>query len=447
MEKNKYTLFKGFNKLRLLYNRPAMQSKLRGLQDYHRGTKKSDYTNIKENLLNEILAYSQKKCPYYKELYKTLGITSPSIGDLNRIPFLDKQIVRLNYKDLQSKESKRLTNYIMNTGGTTGEPLTFPVSSHYEYEHHEFAFKLFNYQEGDEIVSFAGITIDEENIKKNIFWKKEGRKNLPYGRIRLSSLYLTNETVLIYIKELNSIKASFLRGYPSAINHLAIFMLDNNIQLDFELKGVYLTAETIFPNQISNIKNAFNCSVSLEYGHSEVSVFAYTVDDTYEYYCSPFYGYTELIGTDGNHVKIGEVGEIVVTGFYNKAMPFIRYKTGDLALFNGNKDGLTRLSRIDGRTQDYLLNIKKEKVFLVGLVYGGHHSFLNNIKKWQIIQNEPGFIDIKIIKGTSFSSEDEVSITELFMKKERIESKIEFVNEISLTSRGKNKLVIQNTPI
>mgnify|MGYP005989758029 CR=1 FL=1 len=444
MKNNKYTLFKAFNKLRMFYNRPSMQRNLRRLQNHHLGTKKSNFTSIKENLLDEILSYSQKNCPYYKELYKTLGIKNPCIEDLGRIPFLDKQTIRLNYNDLLSKESKRLTNYIMNTGGTTGNPLTFPVSSHYEYEHHEFVFKLFNYQKGDQIVSFAGITIDEKKIKKNIFWKKESKKNLPYGRIRLSSLYLNNDTALNYIKALNAIKASFLRGYPSAINFLAIYMLDNNIQLNFQLKGVCLTAETIFPNQISNIKNAFNCPVSLEYGHSEVSVFAYTIDDTYEYYCSPFYGYTELIGVDGNHVEIGEVGEIIVTGFYNKAMPFIRYRTGDLAIFNGNKDGLTRLSRIDGRTQDYLLNIKKEKVFIVGLIYGGHHDFLNNIKKWQIIQNKPGVIEIKIIKGKYFSLKDEVSITELFMKKDGISSNIEFVNEIILTSRGKNKLVIQN---
>jgi len=333
----------------------------------------------------------------------------------------------------------------MNTGGTTGTPLTFPVSSHKEYEHHEFAFELFGYQKGDEIVSFDGIDVSEDKIKRNIFWKQMSRTNLPYGKISFSVLYLNDETVLVYINELNKIKPDFIRGFPSAINYLAVFILENKIQLAFDLKGVYLTAETIFPNQISNIKKSFKCPVSLEYGHSEISVFAYTIDDSYEYYCSPFYGYTEIIGAEGMHVNVGEVGEIVVTGFYNKAMPFIRYKTGDLALFNGNKDGLTRLARIDGRTQDYILNENRDKIFLVGLIYGGHHKFLDSIKKWQIIQNKPGLIDIKIIKGDSFCSNDEKAITELFIKNDGIRSNIEFVNEIDFTSRGKNKFLLQNT--
>jgi phenylacetate-CoA ligase len=421
-----------------------MQSNLIELQNYHLGIEDFNFTKVKESLLNQILEYSREYCPYYRELYKECNIEVLNSNSFKSIPFLDKKTIKENYNSLQSKELKRVTNYIMNTGGTTGTPLTFPVSSHFEYEHHEFAFKLFNYKKGDEIVSFSGSALTEEKIKKNIYWWKASKTTLPYGKIRLSSLYLNNQTAVMYIDELNRIKPSFIRGYPSAMNYLAIYMLDKGIQFDFELKGAFLTAENIFQNQISNIKSAFKCPVSLEYGHSEVSVFAYTIDDSYEYYCSPFYGYTEVVTPNGETVNIGDVGEVVVTGFYNKSMPFIRYKTGDLAIYNGDKDGVTRLKRIDGRTQDYLLNKNGDKVYVVGLIYGGHHSFLNNVKKWQIIQNEPGFIEIDIIKGKEFSSKDERDIIELFMDKENIKAEIKFVNEINLTSRGKNKLIVQN---
>jgi len=447
MKNTKYTIFKAFNKLRLLYNRPSMLRGLKELQNYHLGTKKSDYTNIKENLLNEILTYSQNNCPYYKELYKTVGITSPSIGDLNRIPFLDKQIIRLNYKDLQSKESKRLTNYIMKSGGTTGSPLIFPGSSHYQYEHNKFAFELFGYQKGDDIVSIDGTGISKDKIEQDIFWKKRSTANLPYGKISFSSIYLNNTTAKFYIQHLNKLKPSFIRGYPSAINFLSLYIIENNLKLDFKLKAVYLTAETIFTSHIEAIKKAFNTPLSLEYGHSEVSVFAYTIDESYEYYCSPYYGYTEVIGTDGNHVEIGEIGEVVVTGFYNKSMPFIRYKTGDLALFNGNKDGLTRLLRIDGRTQDFLIDKNGEKTFLVGSISSMTNSFIDHIKKWQIVQNKPGLVEIKIIKSDSFTSADESSIIRFFTKKKGVTPTIIYVDNIEVTSRGKNKLVVQNIAI
>lgn len=447
MKNNKYTLFKAYNKLKLLCSIPAMQRKLRDLQNYHLGTEKSDYTEIKKNLLNEILTYSQNKCPYYTEVYKSLEITNPSIENFKKIPFLDKEIIRANYKNIQSVDAKRLTNYIMKSGGTTGAPLEFPVSSHHEYGHHQFAFELFGYEKGDEIVRFDGTTISEEQLKQNIFWKQNSRNTLPYGKISFSSMYLDNASAKFYLEHLNTLKPAFIRGYPSAINFLALYMIDQNLKFDFKLKAVFLTAESIFPNQIEAMKKAFNTSVSLEYGHSEVSVFAYTIDDSYEYYCSPYYGYTEVIGTDGNHVEVGEIGEVVVTGFYNKSMPFIRYKTGDLASFNGNKDGLTRLSRIEGRTQDYLIDSNGNKTFVVGAVSSMSNSFVVNIKKWQIIQNKPGVVEIKIIKSDNFSEADEASIIQFFTEKKAITPTIEYVNKIEVTSRGKNKLVVQNITI
>jgi phenylacetate-CoA ligase len=444
MNLGKYNIFNAYNYLNILCNRPKMQHHLAGLHHYHKSIESIDYTKTKELLLNEILAYSNKYCPYYEKLYEKNNIDKPNIDSLTKIPFLDKENIKANYTSLQSRNIKKVTNYIMNTGGTTGSPLTFPVSSHYEYEHHEFAFKLFGYKKGDIIVSFDGTNISEDNIRNNIYWGKTSRSNLPYGKTSFSTVYLSNETASAYIKKLNSIKPNFIRGYPTAINYLAIYMLENNLRFDFPLKGVFLTAETIFSNQISNIKKAFKCPISLEYGHSEVSVFAYTVDDTYEYYCSPFYGYTEIIGPDGKHVNFGETGEIVVTGFYNKAMPFIRYRTSDMAVYNGNKDGIVRLKRIDGRTQDFILDINGDKIFLVGLIYGGHHDFLNHIKKWQIIQYEYGKISIKIVRGNNFSDKDRISIEALFFGMNEIKSTIEFVDEIGFTSRGKNKFVIQN---
>ena len=48
----------------------------------------------------------------------------------------------------------------------------------------------------------------------------------------------------------------------------------------------------------------------------------------------PFIGFLELIDKNGNIIKnYNKKGEIVVTGFLNKALPLIRYKTGDYGLF------------------------------------------------------------------------------------------------------------------
>lgn len=437
-------IFKILNYIKILYNRPAMQKKLRYLYEYHLKQRNLNLKESNETSLLKILEYSQLYCPYYKDLYCENDIDINDIKNFNKIPFLDKEKIKKNYSSIQSIEKKRVTNYIMNTGGTTGTPLTFPVSSHYEYEHQEFAFKLLGYTKGDLIICVDGERNNDKLLKENIYWRKVRHNNLPYGSIAFSALYITKDTVQYYIDQLNILKPSFIRGYPTAINYLSVYIIENNIQLSFSLKAIQLTAEVIFPEQISNIKKAFKCNVGLQYSHSEISIFAYTFDESYEYYCSPFYGFTEVIGSEGKHVSINEVGEIVVTGFYNKAMPFIRYNTGDLALYKGTTNGIVKLGHVYGRNQDFLFDKSGEKIYLIGIIYGGHHPFFNNIKKWQIIQNEFGLINIKIVKGETFSNNDITSIKNLFLNIYGISSNIDFVDEIEFTSRGKNKFVIQN---
>ena len=439
--------YKVYNYIILLYNKPKIKSDLKQLSKYHTKNFQIDFSDIIDNSIESILTYAMDNCPYYTELFKVNNINPKLKDDFSRIPFLDKAIIANNYKSIQSGEIIKTTNYIMNTGGTTGEPLTFPVSSHFDHEHQEFIFNIMGYNSGDRIISFDGTKISEKNVTKGIFWKKDGYSSLPYGNLCFSTLHLFNNTSPVYIEKLNRVKPKYIRGYPTALNSLAVYMLDNNIRFNFQLKAVLLTAESIIENQIYNIRKAFECKVHLEYGHSEVSVFAYTVDDTYQYFCSPYYGFTEVIGSNDLHVNVGEIGEIVVTGFYNRSLPFIRYRTGDIAVYNGNESGIVRLNKIYGRNQDFLYDSAGERIFLVGLIHGGHHGFFDNIKKWQIIQNKTGCIEILIIKGKYFSLQDELDIKDLFFNNYKIRSIIKYVDKIDYTMRGKNRLVVQNVDI
>jgi phenylacetate-CoA ligase len=65
----------------------------------------------------------------------------------------------------------------------------------------------------------------------------------------------------------------------------------------------------------------------------------------------------EVLGADGNPVGIGETGEVVVTGLHSFAMPFIRYKIGDLAVRGPERCPCgapwSTLEAIGGRTIDF----------------------------------------------------------------------------------------------
>ena len=290
-----------------------------------------------ESKLLNILQYAGKHTEYYKTLFEHIRYDPSSLKYFKKIPLLDKEIIRDNYKGLVSDELLKMNFYKMNTGGSTGEPLEFLVSSiagSIDKIHQEFMFKkIMHYQKGDRIVAFDGSSVPERDLDNHIYWIETSENDIPYGRLSYSALYLKPETINYYLSHILETKSNIFRGYPSFLNSLAEYIIQEKISIPFSIKGIQLTAENAYEWQIDNIKKAFNMKVFLQYGHSEVCVYGYTFNEEYEYYCSPFYGYTEILDPNGEHVDQGEVGEVVVTGFYNFAMPFIRYRTGRFQRF------------------------------------------------------------------------------------------------------------------
>ncbi|KUP22641.1 phenylacetate--CoA ligase family protein [Paenibacillus sp. DMB5] len=416
---------------------------LRALNKHHNGIKK-DFNGIKRRRLKKIVKYAYVNSEYYRDLFNERNIDINKFEDFLRIPFLDKEIIKREKSNLMALSNNKDYVGFVTTGGSTGEPLGFHTLGSYDAEHQAFLFKMFGYKSGDRILAMDGSIIPDNLLDKNVFWIQKSRRDLPYGSVALSSQYLTNDNIDSYIHFIKEFKPDIIRGYPSFINTIACHINKQHLNLALNIKAVELTSESFYDDQIINIQKAFNTKIINQYGHAEASIFGYSIDETLTTFCSPFYGFTEIIGEDGRAVNKGEIGEVVVTGFNNYAMPFIRYRTGDMALYDGEDYGITKFKKILGRTQDYIYTREMEKVLLTAIVFGRHYKAFDHIKKWQIIQDEPGNIIFKIIKDDNFSTEDQLELQDNFYKIAQIETSFEFVNNLPLTPRGKSKLLIQN---
>lgn len=394
-------------------------------------------------LLFNILLYAKENVPYYRELMKDIQLDKGSVfSNLRELPLLTKEIIRSKGAAIYSEDFESVFGYWMNTGGSTGEPMKFPVSVNFERVHQKCLYNFMGGNSKDVIVAVDGSRVPDELLKADTFWKMSS-ENFPYGSVHYSTLYMTDTNLSRYIEHLNEIKPSLMRGYPSGLEKIANYILSNNVRLQFVLKGIYLTSEYFDNSNAELLRKAFNCPIYGQYGHSEVSVFAFTLADSLEYICSPLYGFAEILDENGNHVKKGESGEIVVTGYSNKVMPFIRYRTGDTAIYGGTVNGVVKLKSLQGRTVDFIYNSDNKKVYLIGLVFGGHLKSFERIKRWQIEQDFPGSVRIKIVMDTGFSDIHEKEIVSLF-ESIRVKPELLFVDDIPLTQRGKRKFLIQN---
>src|SRR5690606_8217901 len=81
----------------------------------------------------------------------------------------------------------------------------------------------------------------------------------------------------------------------------------------------------------------------------------------------------ELIGRDDRPVPAGELGEVVVTHLATRDFPFIRYRTGDMAVMDDQPcscgRGLPLLKEIQGRSTDFVVAADGTVMHGLALVY------------------------------------------------------------------------------
>lgn len=399
-----------------------------------------------EKCLIEFLNNAFREVPYYQKLFEEKTDKSITIESFKDIPILSKEDIRNNLESLINTSMGLASLEVRNTGGSTGCPLEFycdDIAGAKDNAHHWYLYSKMGYEKVDVIVSCGGHEISYSKRKNNVFWKKNHKSSV-WGQLSFSVLYLTEENIAVYVKKLLQVRPSILRGYPSFFDRLATYIVDNKIKVDFFIKGVNLTAEMCSTSQRENIEKAFCTKVYFEYGHTEISAYCFTQDDSYIYQSSPCYGYLEVLNQNDEPVKCGEVGRIISTGFNNVGMPFIRYDTGDLCQLIDRNGGVIRFSKIMGRNQDYIVTESGDKLYLTALIFGQHLHAFKNIIQWQMVQNSVGVVVLKIVKGYDYSHEDENEIRDNFHNVAMLIVDFIYVESIPLTQRGKHLFLIQN---
>ena len=394
--------------------------------------------------LAHILQYARDHVPYYRKHIPAGDITPENAESiLHQIPPLTKTIIRNEKEQIYSDELNNVCRYWSNTGGSTGEPLHFPVSRNTGFENELALYLLQGWKLHDRIISFDGAKIPDDEIARGLYYTKRiGALELPYGNIRFSTLFLEEQYLPDVFQQLDSLRPDFLRGYSSAFIILSHYILKNNLQLTKKLKGLYFTSELCPETELPFIREAFQCHVFGQYGNTEATQYGLAQDGK-TYLCSPTFGYVEILDPDGTPVKEGECGEVVSTGFHNYAMPFIRYRTGDLAEYGGVKNGFVILRSLQGRTLDFIVNADNKRIYLVGFIFGRHMKAFNHLASWQLEQSKPGLIQMKIVRGEGYGDEDAKELADHFASVQ-VKVDISYVDHIERTMRGKQKFLIQH---
>lgn len=382
--------------------------------------------------------------PYYKDTLKYHGIhigDIRSIEDIERLPFLEKDVVRREPDRLVSNKYDRNSLLCIHTTGTTGTPLNIyctPQVRQLNYAYYDRFLLMSDIKYEGKRATFGGRIIVHEAQQKPPFWRYSSfQKNLLF-----SSYHLTDENMPAYIEKLIDFNPDVIDAYPSSLFAVASYAEAHHIDLRQVTSGITTSAETLFPAQRQTIEAVFGVPVRDQYGAAEMCVFVGQCKEG-SYHIHTDYGMLEFLRDDGSKAMPGEEAELVCTGFINPVMPLIRYRMGDRGVLSDKfcmcGSIFPVMEKIMGRMDDVIVTPDGRRIGRLSPVFKGFP-----VKEVQYIQRNIGTVEVQIVKDIGYSISLEGEVLKELRKRlgETISIHINYVNSISRGRGGKLKSIV-----
>lgn len=337
--------------------------------------------NMVFNRTKQIVEYAYHNISFYKQYYKINKFVPDKLkkfDDIKRIPIINKAL--LNKFELEQRSNKKRVLGLFNTGGTTGNPLSFYLESDFyskEWAHMHSIWETLGFKHTDIRLTFRGKNIGNHLFKYN-YVNNEIYINI-YKTLTINDIQVIGKLVEKY-------EIKYFHGYPSAIYSFLKQVVDLNYELIFLFKhriiGVFLGSEYPSPIYRDFIEHILEVKTISWYGHSEGVILA---SETTSFVYSPFltYGFSEVAIIENTQHLIG-------TSYSNFASPFIRYDTGDIIDAMIEDDLLCSFKITQGREGEFITDAFGQKIPLTGLIFGRHHQLFNQVDFIQVKQRENG---------------------------------------------------------
>ncbi len=406
---------------------------------------------LRDIKLKETIEWAITTVPAYSKFAPLLKDGLAPTELLSRLPVVTKADIKGNLSAYMSggiPPGGRLKTY---TGGSTAAPMMFylqkGLSRSREYAFMDRFHARVGMSDNDTVLALRGRTVPGAGQPGGRMWMYEPIKR----QLILSSDHLEPRYMPEYMEALRKWKPRYIQAFPSALYPLSRWLSAHpEPEVTACFRGVMLYSENVYDYQMRLFRQVFGCPVLKHYGHSERVLMAATMPDDERYFFWPQYGYFELVDEAGRPItRPGVLGEITGTSYDNRAMPFIRYRTGDLAMLSEPPHpllpGYPVVARIEGRLQEFLVTQDRR---LISICTMGAAPFeeLVAVEAIQYEQNEPGRFSLKVATRAPLTEAAKASIVRAVREKTQGGCAVELleVSEIPRIASGKHRMLIQN---
>jgi phenylacetate-CoA ligase len=411
-----------------------------------------DYKRRQERRLRRILAHAVETVPTYKHLdtleFRTLLSTKP-YDCLRLFPVARKRDYRQNLAAYRSEVSTRFVEN--SSGGSTGEPVVIYQDTDYQASSLAATDCMFEWagcEVGDSLVKLWGA---ERDFIKGGYGLKQKVSDFIGNRTMINAFNMSPKRLVEYVALINSKKPVCLEGYADSLFSLSSFIEERGLAV-FSPKTIVSSAGSLLPEMRSRIERVFRTSVFDRYGCREVGNLASECKCHSGLHICGETSVIEFLNQDGGEVAINEEGRVIVTNFYNRVMPLIRYEVGDWAI-KGTEDcacGLPYplIHSMVGRSNSIFRT--RAGGYISAVFFRHLFGIMCNddaVLRFQIVQEDYDSIVIRVIMRAGFSLESwklKSQVSQMIQKAMGGSVQVTFQEEddIELTSTGKHLYAI-----
>ena len=298
--------------------------------------------------LAEAVAHAARHSPFYRDQEWAARLRAGQGLAFRDIPLTAASVVKAEaarfFSGFVPPEDGAVTSKY--TSGSTGEPLEVRKTARH--------FQI-NFMENQRLLA----AWNAQGHRRHVHVMHPGAER-PMGQIlendrenggrtwELSSL----DTTAVF-DLLSRVGATHVTAFPSIIQGVLELCTGTGRALALELITTY---SEVVSDELRRLAGTLpNCRVMDTYGAIEAGMILAQCASCGDYHPADRHLILELLGEDGRPVAAGEMGRVVVTPLFNKAMPLLRYETGDYAVKAKSNDcprSSVALERIVGRQQN-----------------------------------------------------------------------------------------------
>ncbi len=419
-----------------------------------RNRSRAEVLAVQREHLNRLLLQALLHSPWHAQRLRAAGLErairagTVAVEDLAALPLMDKQAARRHGAEMVWHGVPGGA-WRYSTGGSSGEPLIF----HYGRERQaaDAATRLrgrgwWGVRPGDKELYLWGAPVELDRRDR----LKRLRDTLVNHRI-LNAFAMSPARMDTYLEVIRRWRPVALYGYASSLALLAAHALTGPRRpVLSHLKAVFTTGEPLYPHQRAVIREAFGVPVANEYGCRDGGLIAHEAPDG-QMRVTDECCVVEVLDATGRPVAPGLTGELVLTGLFSGAQPFIRYQTGDRVSLDAapptDARPLAVLGKIEGRQTDLITRSDGTLMHALSLIYVLREQ--PGIAAFKCIQHAPTYMEVLIVPGPEWNAAGAAAVSAGLRARlgQDVEVALQLREAIPPEASGKHRYVVSHVAL